>query len=242
MDSSSPSKGLLAGIAAVVIIGVVVIGSAVLGEDDPQQPTAQPTSDATRLAPSETAPTDEGTPGTPPEPTAGTDTPTPDEPTGAPSQDQGQHQGQDQGQDAPRTPRAARELAAEAIGLYTEYGYTDSGPYAWMDRIGKVSTGSFAHSLEETFAGDQELERYWDEVVATKRQTRTEVEQVALERVFADYAKDRMTFTVTYRTAVSTTETDGWTDPPRAMSQWVTVVKAGGGWKVADITTTQNRS
>lgn len=73
-----------------------------------------------------------------------------------------------------------------------------------------------------------DTERYWDEVVSTKRQTRTEVEDVALEQVFAENTKTRITFSVTYRTAVNTTETDGWTDPPRALSQWVTVVRAGG--------------
>lgn len=77
-------------------------------------------------------------------------------------------------------------------------------------------------------------------MLATKRETRTEVEQVVLSG-FHDQSATRNTFTVYNRTSIKTAETD-WTVPPERLSHWVTVERQRDGrWLVANIAATSDR-
>jgi hypothetical protein len=130
-------------------------------------------------------------------------------------------------------------LAGEAIRAYTEHSYRDPGPLAWLDRLRKLSTGSLAHELEETFGGDQEADHHWrTQVVPQRRKTRTRILSVTRSGVH-EATDDTITYTVTYLTSVRVQGSD-WTTPTEPLSQFVTLTKQGATWRVAEIVPTSD--
>lgn len=155
------------------------------------------------------------------------------EPSAAPTTDTG----------AARSEAAAEQMATAGILAYTQYSYRDPKPTSWIDRVGAISTDGFRHSLTEMFGGSTDDDGYWgNNVVPNRRETKTTVLNVAKTDFFEDTTKKRLTFTVTYETAMKTKDLDDWTDPPSAMSQFVIVVHEHDGWVVDDIRPTEDRS
>lgn len=142
-----------------------------------------------------------------------------------------------------KVPPGALRTAKAGIRAYTEYSYKDAAHNAWLARLRKVSTPAFEHSMVEMFGNDDEGQALWyEEVVPTKRETRTEVRTAVIDDGFYTNTPNRMTFVVTFATAVRSTETGGkWTSPDDR-TMWVTVVRKGARWLVDEIKSTANRS
>lgn len=165
------------------------------------------------------------------------------EPADAPSSDTTEPESTDGPRTSPKglkIPPEAEKLAETAIKTYTQYSYTDPNARSWMDRLEQISTGTYIHSLNDTFGSDASDDNYWEqEVVPAKRETKTEVVRVSLEDGRYDNTPTEMTFVVTYLTSVRSVDYPEWTEPDEEMSQFVTLVKKRGKWLVDDIVPTR---